>query len=321
MRIIDLINENIAKGKCRFTFELLPPLKGDGTEGIFGAIDPLADYGPAYINITNQREVVKYVEHENGLFENRVYRHRPGTVGISAAIMKRYEGMEVVPHMICGGMSRYDIEDALIDLDFIGIRNVLALRGDGMKHEKQFFPHPKGHVYASELVDQIMDMNNGIFIDGEVEDTHRSSFCVGVAGYPEKHAESPNMETDIQNLKKKVDAGADYIVTQMSYDNEKIFSFIRRCREAGITVPIIPGIKPLSTLKQINALPHTFHVDLPQDLVKEAMKCKDNAQVRELGMEWAMQQSRELKDAGLPIIHYYTMGRTDNIVRIVKSIF
>ncbi len=319
MQVIDIINDNIAKGSCRFTFELLPPLKGDGTEGIFAAIDTLAVYDPAYINVTNQREVVKFIEREGGLLERRTYRHRPGTVGISAAIMKRY-GIEVVAHMICGGNSRYDIEDALIDLDFLGIHNVLALRGDNAGGEKRFAPHPQGHLHAEGLVTQIMEMNRGRFIDGEVEDCHRSNFCVGVAGYPEKHAEAPNMEVDLENLKRKVDAGASYIVTQMSFDNRRIFAFIEACRRMGITVPIIPGIKPLSTLTQLSVLPQTFHVDLPQDLVREAMKCADNKAVRELGIEWATQQALELKRSGLPIIHFYSMGKTDNVARIVKNV-
>lgn len=320
MQIIDIINENISRGTSRFTFELLPPLKGEGTDAIFSAIDTLVEYDPAYINITNQREVVKYVEREGGLLERRIYRHRPGTVGIAGAIMKRYD-IEVVAHMICGGNSRYDIEDSLIDLDFLGINNVLALRGDNLADEKRFTPHPQGHANACDLVKQIVDMNNGIFIDGEVKDTHQSKFCIGVAGYPEKHSESPNMETEIAYLKQKVDAGGQYIVTQMGFDNSKMFSFIEQCRAAGITVPIIPGIKPLSTLTQLTVLPRTFHVDLPQDLVKEAMKCKDNAQVRELGVEWGIAQAKELKEAGLPIIHFYSMGRADNVAKIVKAVF
>ena len=320
MRVIDLINENIAGRKCDFTIELLPPLKGDGTDGIFETLDRLVKYGPGFVNVTNQREVVKYVEHDRGLLERRVYRHRPGTVGISAAIMKRY-GIDVVPHMICGGMSRYDIEDALIDLDFLGIHNVLALRGDGISDEKHFVPHPQGHTYAGQLVAQIAAMNDGEFIDGEVERSHRTRFCIGVAGYPEKHSESPNPYSDIDNLKKKVDAGADYIVTQMSYDNARIFGFIEECRKAGINVPIIPGIKPLATLRQLTVLPDTFHVDLPRELVKEASKCRDNAGIKDLGVEWAVTQARELKAAGLPVIHFYTMGRSDNIERIVKEVF
>ena len=320
MKIIEIINDALAAKKTRFAFELLPPLKGDGTAGIFGAIDPLVEFDPAYINVTYHREDVKYVEKESGLLERRVVRRRPGTVGISAAIMKRY-GVEVVPHLICGGMSKYDIEDALIDLDFLGINNVLALRGDSLKGERGFRPHPQGHGYACDLVRQISDMNRGVFIDGEVDPCHNSHFCVGVAGYPEKHAEAPNRAEDLQNLKAKVEAGADYVVTQMSFDNAQILRFIDDCRRAGIGVPVIPGIKPFSTKAQLTMLPQVFHVDLPEALVREVSKCRDNAQVREVGVEWAIAQGRELIAAGVPVLHFYPMGKTDNVARIAKALF
>ncbi|MCL2562203.1 MAG: methylenetetrahydrofolate reductase [Rikenellaceae bacterium] len=320
MQVIEIIKDALTAGKTRFTFELLPPLKGDGVAGVFEAIDPLMEFGPAYINVTYHREDVKYVERPGGLLEKRVVRRRPGTVGISAAIMKRY-GVEVVPHLICGGLSRYDIEDALIDMDFLGISNVLALRGDNRRGERTFTPQPDGHTYAEELVRQIVDMNNGVFVDGEVEECHHSQFCIGVAGYPEKHAESPNPDADIRALKAKVDAGASYISTQMSFDNRRIFDFIDRCRAAGIDVPIIPGIKPFSTKSQLSLLPQTFHVDLPQDLVAEVEKCRDNRAVRQVGVEWAIQQARELRAAGVPVIHFYTMGKTDNVYNIAKEIF
>lgn len=320
MQVIDIINQALAEQKTRFAFELLPPLKGDGTTQVFEAIDPLMEFDPAYINVTYHREDVKYVEHTGGLLEKRVVRRRPGTVGISAAIMKRY-GVEVVPHLICGGQSRYDIEDALIDMDFLGINNLLALRGDNMKGEHTFRPNPDGHRYAKELVEQVVAMNNGIFIDGEVDQCHHSQFCVGVAGYPEKHTESPNADADLRFLKTKMDAGASYIITQMSFDNNKIFDFIARCRAVGIDVPIIPGIKPFSTKAQLTMLPHIFHVDLPEELVREVEKCKDNKAVRELGIEWAIAQGKELKAAGIPVLHFYTMGKTDNVQRIAKAIF
>lgn len=320
MQITEIIEQCLREKCTRFAFELLPPLKGDGTAGVFSAIDPLMEFDPAYINVTYHREDVKYVEHPSGLLEKRIVRRRPGTVGISAAIMKRY-GIEVVPHLICGGLSRYDIEDALIDLDFLGVNNVLALRGDNLRGEHSFVAHPQGHAHACDLVAQIADMNEGIFVDGEVQPSHHSQFCIGVAGYPEKHAESPNPELDMFYLKKKVDAGASYIVTQMSFDNGRIFDFIRRCREAGITVPVIPGIKPLSTKAQLTVLPQVFHVDLPQELVAEASGCKDNAGVREVGVRWAIRQAKELKEAGLPMIHFYTMGKTDNVVKILREVF
>ena len=320
MKVIDIINQAEANRAPRFTIELLPPLKGDGTQGVFSAIDTLVEYGPAYINVTFQREDEKLVEREDGLWERRVTRRRPGTVGISAAIMKRY-GIETVPHLICGGLSRYDIEDALIDMDFLGIENVLALRGDSRRTERRFSPHPDGHAYADGLVRQIAAMNRGEFVDGEVEECHNSKFCIGVAGYPEKHSEAPNLATDIENLRRKVDAGAEYIVTQMCFDNQRIFEFIERCRAAGITVPIVPGLKPFTTKSQLTVLPQTFHVDLPEDLVSAVSACKDNRAVKQVGIEWATMQARELKAAGLPVIHFYTMSRTDNVAQIVKSVF
>lgn len=320
MKVIDIINQAAQNSAPRFTIELLPPLKGDGTQGVFSAIDTLVEYGPAYINVTFQREDEKLVEREDGLWERRVTRRRPGTVGISAAIMKRY-GIETVPHLICGGLSRYDIEDALIDMDFLGIENVLALRGDSRRTERRFAPHPDGHAYADGLVRQIAAMNRGEFVDGEVENCHHSKFCIGVAGYPEKHSEAPNMATDIENLRRKIDAGAEYIVTQMCFDNQRIFEFIERCRAAGITVPIVPGLKPFTTKSQLTVLPQTFHVDLPEELVKAVSQCKDNRAVKQVGIEWATMQARELKAAGLPVIHFYTMSRTDNVAEIVKNVF
>ena len=320
MKVINIINQAETNRAPRFTIELLPPLKGDGTQGVFSAIDTLVEYGPAYINVTFQREDEKLVEREDGLWERRVTRRRPGTVGISAAIMKRY-GIETVPHLICGGLSRYDIEDALIDMDFLGIENVLALRGDSRRTERRFAPHPDGHAYAEGLVRQIAAMNRGEFVDGEVEECHNSKFCIGVAGYPEKHSEAPNLATDIENLRRKVDAGAEYIVTQMCFDNQRIFEFIERCRAAGITVPIVPGLKPFTTKSQLTVLPQTFHVDLPEELVSAVSACKDNRAVKQIGIEWATMQARELKAAGLPVIHFYTMSRTDNVAQIVKSVF
>ncbi len=318
MKIIDIINRAAESGRPRFTFELLPPLKGDGTAGVFEAIDTLAPLDPAYINVTFHREDTRYTERPDGLVERHTVRHRPGTVGISAAIARKY-GIETVPHIICGGLSRYDIEDALIDMDFLGLHNVLALRGDARRGENRFEAHPQGHAHADGLVAQIADMNSGRFIDGGGH--YRTDFCVGVAGYPEKHAESPNLESDMAALKRKVDAGADYIVTQMSFDNDRILDFIKRCRAAGITVPIVPGIKPIATRSHLTVLPQTFHVDLPPELVREVEKCRDNSAVREVGTQWAAMQAAGLKKAGLSVIHFYSMGRTDNIAQIVKKVF
>ena len=318
MNVVEIINEAIASGRTRFAFELLPPLKGDGMQKIFAAVEPLMALDPAYVNITFHREGIKETEREDGSVEWHVVRRRPGTVGISAAIQNRY-GVEVVPHLICGGLSKYDIEDTLIDMDFLGLHNVLALRGDKSQNEKRFMPHPQGHAHAVDLVRQIADMNRGKFIDGEVEECHHSKFSIGVAGYPEVHAEARDITSDIARLRDKVDAGAEYVITQMFFDNAKYFDFVRRCREAGITVPIIPGIKPLSTLRHLEILPETFGVKLPEELVREVKAHPDG--VREAGTEWAIAQSRELMAAGVPVLHYYTMSRTTNIQKIVKAVF
>lgn len=320
MKIIDIINKALQDKTTRFAFEILPPLKGDGVDGAFNVIDSLMQFDPAYINVTNHREEVKYVERGDGMIEKRLVRRRPGTVGISAAILKRY-GVEAVPHLICGGLSKYDIEDELIDMQFLGLENVLALRGDNVKGKNIFSAHDNGHKYACGLVAQIAQMNEGIYADSEVEIARKSDFCIGVAGYPEKHAEAPNLDEDIKSLKAKVDAGASYIVTQLSYDNRRIFEFIDRCRAAGITVPIIPGIKPFTAKSQLTVLPQVFHVDLPTDLVAAVTACKDNSQVREVGVEWAIAQARELKEAGIPVLHFYPMGKTDNVQKIARAIF
>ncbi|WP_418982674.1 methylenetetrahydrofolate reductase [Alistipes sp.] len=318
MNVVDILREAIASRRTRFAFELLPPLKGDGTGGVFAAIDPLTDFDPAYVNVTFHREGVKQTRLADGSVEEHVVRRRPGTVGISAAIRKRY-GVEVVPHLICGGLSKYDIEDALIDMDFLGLHNVLALRGDKSKSERSFTPHPQGHAHAVDLVRQIAAMNRGEFVDGEVEVCHHSRFSIGVAGYPEAHFEARDITSDIAHLREKIDAGAEYVVTQMFFDNRRYFDFVRRCREAGITVPIIPGIKPLSTLRHLEILPRTFSVSLPEELVREAQAHPDA--VREVGIAWAAAQARELKEAGVPAVHFYTMGRTDNIRKIAKAVF
>ena len=321
MNVVEIINEAIASGRTRFAFELLPPLKGDGMQKIFAAVEPLMALDPAYVNITFHLEGIKETEREDGSVEWHVVRRRPGTVGISAAIQNRY-GVEVVPHLICGGLSKYDIEDTLIDMDFLGLHNVLALRGDKSQNEKRFMPHPQGHAHAVDLVRQIADMNRGKFIDGEVEECHHSKFSIGVAGYPEMHEEAASPEADIACLKAKVDAGAEYVVTQLFYDNARFFDYVRRCREAGITVPIIPGIKPLSTVRHLTLLPQTFGCHIPEELGREVLRHKDDPKaVREIGTEWAVAQSRELVEAGVPVLHYYPMGKADNIIKIAKAIF
>lgn len=321
MNVTGIIHSALAQGKTRFAFELLPPLKGDGMDGTFATIDPLVEFDPAYINVTFHRETLKQTLRPDGTAERHVVRRRPGTVGISAAIQKKY-GVETVPHLICGGLSRYDIEDALIDMDFLGLHNVLALRGDKSQTETRFTPHPQGHAHAAELVRQIAAMNRGEFVDGEVEVCHHSKFSVGVAGYPETHAEAASPDEDLRRLKEKIDAGADYVVTQLFYDNARFFDFVRRCREAGIAVPIIPGIKPLATVRHLTLLPETFGCSIPEALSREVLAHRDDkAAVRQIGTEWAIAQSRELKAAGVPVLHYYPMGKAENIVEIAKTVF
>ena len=319
MKVIDIINQVKESGRKSFSFELLPPLKGDGLDKIFGAIESLVPYGPSFINVTSHREEMKYVERPDGLIEKHVVRRRPGTTGVCAAIRQKY-GIEVVPHVICGGMSKYDIEDLLIDLDFLGIQHVLALRGDAMPGTHRFVPEKDGHAHADALVRQIRAMNEGTFIDGEPDTSHSSDFCIGVAGYPEKHAESPNYLTDIGYLKQKIDAGAEYIATQISYSTEQILRFRDRCSENGINVPILPGLKPFATKTQLTVLPQTFSVVLPQQLVDKVVACKSNDDVKKVGIEWGIKQGEELLMEGFPILHFYTMTRTQQVQEIVKAL-
>lgn len=317
MKITDIL-EN-AKG-CEFTFEILPPLKGQKAQEIFDNIDPLMEFKPPFIDVTYHREETVYKRLPNGLLQEKVVRKRPGTVGICAALMHRYN-TEAVPHVLCGGFTREDTENVLIDLNFLGIENVVALRGDQAKGESYFTPKPEGNHYAIDLVQQIDAMNKGVYLDDELEGTTATDFCIGVAGYPEKHFEAPSLNIDIDHLKAKVDAGADYIVTQLFFDNSKFFAFVDKCREAGINVPIVPGLKPLVTKRQLSILPQIFHVDIPDALAIEALKCKDNAEVRQVGIEWCIQQSKELKAAGVPVLHYYSMGKSKNIYEIASAIF
>jgi methylenetetrahydrofolate reductase (NADPH) len=313
--------EHIAKagGRPLFTFELLPPLKGDNIETIYQTIDPLIEFNPSFIDVTYHREEIVYKEREDGLLERRTVKKRPGTVGISAAIKYKYK-IDVVPHIICGGFNREETENALIDLQFLGIDNLLVIRGDNPHADKAFKPEPDGHANAIHLVKQVVDLNHGIYIENELVNPQPTNFCIGVAGYPEKHIEAPNMTTDLMHLKDKVDAGADYVVTQMFFDNSKYFDFVNACRDIGITVPIIPGLKPLSVKSQLGVLPKTFAIDLPEVLVNEVLKCKDNQEVRQLGIEWAIHQSRELIQFGVPALHFYTMGKSDNIRKIVETV-
>lgn len=317
MKVIDKIKK--AKNTL-FTFELLPPLKGHTIEEIYDAIDPLILFDPAYINITYHQQEVQYKKRPDGLMEQRVIRKRPGTVAIAAAIQNKYK-ITVVPHVICGGFTKEETEDALIDLHFLGINNLLVLRGDPERGKRKFIPVKGGHTYSSELIEQIMRLNQGKYLHDDMEDAMPTDFSVGVAGYPEKHIEAPNMETDLEYLKLKIDKGAEYIVTQMFFDNQKFFNFIEKCRSNGINVPIIPGIKPVSTLNDSSLLPQTFNIDLPNELICEIKKCKTNNEVRQLGVEWAIMQSKELARNGVPGIHYYTLDQSDNIEKIAKAVF
>lgn len=321
MNVVTRIHDAIQSGKTRFAFELLPPLKGDGMEALATTIERLMPFDPAYINVTSHRESLKEEVQADGSIRRHIVRRRPGTVGISAAIQQRY-GVPVVPHLICGGHSRYDIEDALIDLDFLGLHNVLALRGDPLKNEIHFTPHIEGHAHAVDLVRQITAMNRGEFVDGEVDECHQSTFTVGVAGYPEVHSDAESAESDLRHLKAKVDAGAQYIVTQLFYDNRRFFDFVGRCRAIGIQVPIIPGIKPLATVRHLTLLPQTFGCHIPEALQREVERhADDKAAVRQIGTEWAIAQCRELQAAGIPVLHFYPMGKAENIIQVAKAIF
>ncbi|MEI8115972.1 MAG: methylenetetrahydrofolate reductase [NAD(P)H] [Flavobacteriia bacterium] len=302
-----------------FSFEILPPLKGKSIHSIYEGIDPLMEFKPKFVNVTYHREEFIYKERENGLLEKIAIRKRPGTVGICAAIMNKYD-VDAIPHLICGGFSKEETENALIDLQFLGIDNVLALRGDSIKTESTFRPHKEGHKFAVDLIHQVSDMNNGNYMMDDVQ-LEPTNFCIGAAGYPEKHFEAMNLETDLLNVKRKVDAGASYIVTQMFFDNSKYFRFVDACRAAGITVPIIPGVKPVKTLTHISFLPKYFHIDYPVELSNELIKCKDNKSVEQVGIEWGIQQSKELKAHGVPCIHYYTMSNSTSVQKIAREVF
>ncbi len=318
MKVVDHIKN--ANGKTLFSLEILPPLKGENIRTLFDNMDPLMEFKPPFIDVTYHREEYVYKKKENGLLEKRSTRKRPGTVGICAAIQNHYK-VDTVPHIICGGFNKEETENALIDLHFLGIDNVLALQGDAIKSEARFVPDPDGHKYASELVEQVVKMNQGRFIDEELENASPTNFCIGVAGYPEKHFSAPNLKIDLKYLKNKIDLGAEYIVTQMFFDNQKFFEFVAKCREIGITVPIIPGIKPITTKTQTNVLPTIFHIDLPEELADEIEKCKDNAAVKQVGIEWTVKQSKELIKHGVPLVHFYSMGKSDPIYKIAKQLF
>lgn len=314
------VTDHIQQAKeTLISFEILPPLKGKSIDSIYSHLDLLMDFKPAFINVTYHRSEYIFRKKNDASFEKVEVRKRPGTVGICAAIMNHYK-IDAVPHLICGGFSREETENALIDLNFLGVDNVLVLRGDAPKNETFFEPEPDGHQYAVELLEQVVNMNRGRYLEEELQDGLKTGFCIGVAGYPEKHFEAPNMETDLCHLKNKVEKGADYITTQMFFDNSKFFAFVDKCRSAGIGIPIVPGLKPITTKKQLTILPHIFHVDIPAELSNEILKCKSDKEVEQVGTEWLIQQSKELKKAGVPVLHYYTLGKPTAIRNAVKEI-
>lgn len=316
-KVYDLLKNN---KDTLFSFEVLPPLKGESITALFDHLDPLMEFKPSFIDVTYHREEYVYKETPNGLLEKRITRKRPGTVGICTALMNKYK-IETVPHIICGGFTKEETENALIDLNFLGIQNVMALRGDAIKSEGKFHPEPNGNIYAIDLIQQIHAMNDGKYIDQDLKNPTKTNFSIGVAGYPEKHFEAPNQQIDLKYLKQKVDAGADYIVTQMFFDNQKYFEFVDMCRTSGITCPIIPGLKPLVTRKQIQIIPSIFHVDIPSELTNEIDECKNDADVRKLGIEWCVEQSIALKNAGVPCLHYYSMGKSSDIASVMSKVF
>lgn len=317
MKITEHIQQ--AGGETLFSFEIIPPKKGKNIQELYDNIDPLMEFKPPFIDVTTSREQYIYIE-KNGLLDRKITRMRPGTLGICAAIKHKYD-VDTVPHVLCGGFTKEETEYLLVDCHYLGINNIMALRGDAMKHQSYFEATKGGHQYAQGLVEQIIDLNNGKYLHDVMDIDDRCDFCIGVAGYPEKHMEAPSLKSDLRRLKQKVDAGAEYVVTQMFFDNKKYFEFVDAAREMGIDVPIIPGIKPISTKRHLQILPQVFKIDLPEDLIAAVEDCKDNKAVRQIGIEWGIQQSKELIDYGVPVLHYYSMGKSSNVKAIAKHVF
>lgn len=316
MKVIEHLNN---RKSTLFSFEILPPLKSKSINSIYESIEPLLEFDPKFINVTYHREEFVYKIKESGYLEKVSIKRRPGNVGICAAIVNKYK-IDAVPHLICGGFTRQETENALIDLQYLGIDNVLALRGDAIKTEINFKPREGGHSYAVDLVKQINNINKGVLLEEELKE-NLPDFCVGVAGYPEKHIESPNLDTDIEYLKSKIENGADYIVTQLFYDNNKFFEFVKKCKEADINVPIIPGLKPIYTFNQLTVIPRTFNIDIPKELTDLITSAKSNEEIKQIGIEWAIKQSKELIKFGVPCIHFYTMGKSEAVSQIAKSVY
>jgi len=318
MKVTEHIKQS--KGKTLFSFEIIPPQKGQNIQKLYDNIDPLMEFNPPFIDVTTSREEHIYLKKEGGLLQRKVTRMRPGTVGICASIMHKYN-VDPIPHVLCGGFTKEETEYVLVDCHYLGIDNIMALRGDAMKHESYFIPKEEGNAYACNLVSQINDLNKGKYLHEIIETTYKANFCIGVAGYPEKHIESPSLKSDLRKLKEKIDAGADYVVTQMFFNNDRYFEFVDAARKSGITVPIIPGIKPISVQRHLNILPQVFNLNLPDDLVTAVEKCRDNKEIRQVGIDWAIAQSHELIEAGVPVVHYYSMGKSDNIKAIASQVF
>ena len=315
------LTQHLAEAKKTIlSFEVLPPTKGRSIDSLFATLDPFMEFKPSFVNVTYHRAEQVYKKRADGTFERVEIRKRPGTVGICAALMNKYH-VEAIPHLICGGFSKEETENALIDLHYLGIRNVLALRGDAAANEKFFTPHPHGHKYAEELVQQIITLNNGQYMEEDILDGVRTDFCIGVAGYPEKHFESPNMDIDIAHLKHKIDLGADYITSQMFFDNKHYYSYLDRCREHGINVPVLPGLKPISSKKQLQIIPRVFNVEIPVELYNEIMKCKTDGEVEIVGMEWLLNQCRDLLKNNCPVLHFYTLSKPEAIYKVLKQLF
>lgn len=317
MKITDHIKE--AKGKTLFSFEIIPPVKGRSIQELYNNIDPLMEFNPPFIDVTTSREEYVYIDRD-GLLDKKITRMRPGTLGICASIKHKYD-VDTVPHVLCGGFTKEETEYLLVDCHYLGIDNIMALRGDAMREEKYFQPTKGGHEYAIGLVSQVQALNCGNYLHDTMETDNCADFCIGVAGYPEKHLEAPSLKSDLKRLKEKVDAGADYVVTQMFFDNKKYFEFLAAAKDMGIDVPIIPGIKPIAVKRHLQLLPQVFRIDLPQDLIDAVDACANNKEVRQVGVEWAIAQSKELKEAGVPVLHYYSMGKSDNVHAIAKSLF
>lgn len=315
------VTEHLQQAKSTlFSFEVLPPMKGKTIQDLFRVMDPLMEFKPPFVDVTYHREEIVYKKREDGLVEKVPVRKRPGTVGICAAITAHYK-IDAVPHLVCGGFTKEETEDAIFTLHYLGVQNFLLLRGDGLKSEARFQPSEGGHHYASELVAQVANMNRGRFLHEETSTDAATDFCIGVAGYPEKHFEAPNLKMDLRYLKHKVDQGADYIVTQMFFNNQRYFDFVKGCRDIGINVPIIPGLKPITTKSQINTLPPAFYIDIPDDLASAIDKAPDNKRAQEIGIEWTIQQSRELIQFGVPSLHYYSMSKAEPILAIAREVF